>query len=97
MQLKIFRNVKDISMRNQGRLSYTPLSRFHLLDKDAFPVLSWLNMSGLSREPWSRVKSIVDNVYKHICGQANFTEIKFLLEQNSTWNDAGRRYVSLVF
>lgn len=42
---------------------------------------------------WAEVKAVIDKVHKHVCGQANFNDMRMLLDRNNLWNDAVEKYV----
>lgn len=42
---------------------------------------------------WAEVKTVIDKVHKHVCGHANFTDMRMLLDRNNLWNDAVEKYV----
>lgn len=74
--------IDHFSMTTIGLLSYLPMSVFSNEPCNT-SALSCLSGILLKDRPWSQVKSIADKVHKHVCGHANFTDVRLLLERNS--------------
>lgn len=48
----------------------------------------------LAEKTWTEIKHIVDKIHKHVCGHANYTDYRLLLERNELWNEAVPTYVA---
>ena len=81
-----------IPLTNRGFLSFIKLSAF--VEPNASSVIRCLNGNMLIDKTWTEVKNIVDKVHKHVCGHANYTDYRLLLERNELWNDAVAAYVA---
>ncbi len=80
-----------ITMIDHEFLSYIPISKFVNCKTDR---LECMNGHVVSNRPWSEVKSVIDKVHNHVCGHANFTDFKILLERNNLWDKNVAKYVS---
>jgi len=85
-------DVEHISLLNSNFLSYIPLTVF-VPECQLSSALSGINGNLMADEPWCEVKAVVDKVPKHVCGHANFTDMRMLLERNGLWNDTVEDYV----
>lgn len=43
---------------------------------------------------WKTVQPIYDRIHRHVCGPADFSDIKRLLQPNSLWSDDVNRYLT---
>lgn len=44
--------------------------------------------------PWVKLRPITDRVQSHVCGHADFGDIRILLDRNQLWSNDARRYPS---
>ena len=64
-----------ISMTNREFLSYISLTAF-APGYDPSSVLACLNSNIIKNKSWPELKAIVDKVHRHVCGHANFTDLR---------------------
>lgn len=76
-----------ISMVDNNFISYMFFDRF-FPSATSDSVFSCLNGIFLENKSWTEIKSLVDNVHKHVCGYATFTDFKLLLQHSRLWNEA---------
>lgn len=89
-------NEDNISMVNNGRLSYVPLFKFNLTGDESVPVLSCLTGNFLSSRPWSKIKQTADKIHKYICGHATSADNLIVLGRNDKLNNEVSKYVHKV-
>ena len=92
IQFPVGDSMDEISLIKVGFLCHMPLSTFASASQDD-SILSCLNGNVLSKKSWPEIKKIIEKVHKHICGHANLTDIRLLLQRNDIWNDHIEDYV----
>ena len=76
-------------------LSYIPLAAF-VKAPVASSALTCLNGNATTHRPWAVLQNILDKVHRHVCGHANFTDMRLLLERNEMWSPAVQQYLTQV-
>lgn len=74
-------------------LSFIPMSIFSRCKRDLAIVSMNSNPMHL---PWKDVKRTIDKVHTHVCGHANYTDFKLLLQRNNMWNEQVDTYVTNI-
>lgn len=89
-------DVKDsFSMIEHEFLSYIPLVAFAPKAK-RLSVMLCLNGNICNNYSWNETKSIINKVHRHVCGHANYTDMRLLLERNNMWSDVVSDYVGNI-
>lgn len=75
-------------------LSYVPLEAFAPKARKEFASLSCLSGNVQRSYSWDQTKAIFVKVHKRLCGHANFTNMRLLLQRNNIWFDVVADYVA---
>lgn len=89
-------DVKDsFGMIEHEFLSYIPLVTFAPKAK-RLSVMSCLHGNICDIYSWNETKSIIDKVLRHVCGHANYTDMRLLLKRNNMCSDVVFDYVGNI-
>lgn len=83
--LELLNEAGTISLRNHDLHCYVSYKIF-AKDVDGTSAALFLDTAQLENSvevhPWKELKTIVDKVHRHLCGQSNFSELKICVERS---------------
>lgn len=90
-------NLLTLQLFKRQNLLYMPFSAFYCPTKMTLASSSASTSMHNHEHKCKETKNIVDRVHHHVCGHADFSDLRLLLQRNDLWLNDVDQYLSEVF